>query len=122
MDDNEEFFRLKKVSANFKRMAKENYGRSSRDRLKQSIHKRMQTNMIGGLARFEKKFGYLWGHGQDEDDLSQKERDFRQMWDELRNDYLTFANNNIRECLIDMENYSVEWNRYNIDFVPRREQ
>ena len=40
----------------------------SQEDVEQLIRKRIQTTMIGALARFEENFGHLWGHFKDPSD------------------------------------------------------
>ena len=59
--------------------------------------KRLETTMIGALARFETSFGHLWGHHKDfEEKLSEKELYFDNIWQDLRNNILNHGNNQIR--------------------------
>lgn len=66
------------------------------------LTKRFQTTMIGALFEFEKIFGYLWGHDKEEKDLTDKELDFLDRWDMVRNQILNNGNNQLRKAISDL--------------------
>lgn len=65
------------------------------------LEKRMQTIMIGSLARFEEHFDYLW---QKENDP--KSDAFLDLWQKTRQDILDYGNNQIRLAKKDLYNIS----------------
>ena len=75
------------------------------------IEKRIQTTMIGALARFEDSFGYLW-----EKETSNRQY-FEQLWENTRNHILNNGNNQLRLTLDELENYF-----YNKPMRPKVEQ
>jgi len=84
---------------------------------KNILTKRFQTTMIGSLFEFEKAFGYLWGHNKDEDSLSERELDFLELWDSVRNQILNNGNNQLRKAIADLGHgqnikYSYKFNKY----------
>lgn len=72
------------------------------DNTKAILTKRFQTTMIGALFEFEKAFGYLWGQDKDEKDLTDKELDFLDRWDVVRNQILNNGNNQLRKAIADL--------------------
>ena len=70
--------------------------------------------MIGSIARVEEYFGYLWAHGKD--NPTEREEEFRVLWDELRNEILNHGNFHIRKGLddiheiVDMQDRKYEYN------------
>ena len=74
-----------------------------------NIHKRLQTTMIGCLARFEESFGYLWNHG--DEPLTQQHYEFKDQWDALRHEILNHGNSQIRSAMSDLNKYFYH-NRY----------
>jgi hypothetical protein len=66
------------------------------------LTKRFQTTMIGALFEFEKAFGYLWGQDKDDDELTDKELDFLDRWDSVRNQILNNGNNQLRKAIADL--------------------
>lgn len=72
---------------------------------KDILVKRFQTTMIGALHEFEKSFGYLWGqHKSDDQELTDNELKFLDLWDETRNRILNNGNNQMRKAIVDLEN------------------
>lgn len=66
------------------------------------LTKRFQTTMIGALFEFEKAFGYLWGQDKDDEDLTNKELEFLDKWDVVRNQILNNGNNQLRKAISDL--------------------
>lgn len=66
------------------------------------ITKRFQTTMIGALYQFEKNFGYLWGIDLDEDELSNRQLDMRDSWEDTRNSILNNGNNQLRQVVSEL--------------------
>ena len=65
--------------------------------------KKLETTMIGCLARFENVFGYLWGqHKSHTVDLTDQEVYFDNLWRDVRNNILNHGNNQIRGLHNDM--------------------
>jgi len=70
---------------------------------KNILTKRFQTTMIGALFEFEKTFGYLWGqHKPDDIDLTDKELQFLDLWENTRNQILNNGNNQLRKAVADL--------------------
>jgi hypothetical protein len=92
------------------------------ERLKFYMQKRIQTTMIGALARIEESFGYLWGHDKD-GELTNQEEKFADLWDFTRNQILNYGNNQIRGLKDDFHKYGgVFQNKYHYKFhVPKDE-
>jgi len=86
------------------------------DNTKAILTKRFQTTMIGALFEFEKTFGYLWGHDKDEKDLTDKELDFLDRWDMVRNQILNNGNNQLRKAIADLSKSNGNI-RYNYKFI-----
>ena len=87
---------------------------------KDIITKRIQTTMIGALYEFEKTFGYLWGCHKDEDEeLTDKEEQFLDLWEDTRNKVLNNGNNQLRKCVSELEKYNGNV-KYNYNFKRKR--
>lgn len=65
------------------------------------IRKKIETTMIGCLARFEAAFGYLWG--QDKEILSKEEEKFSNVWEQVRESILDHGNNQIRKAMTELQ-------------------
>lgn len=81
---------------------------------KDILMKRFQTTMIGAIYAFEENFGYLWGLDKDDDELTDKEIQFRNIWEDTRNKILNNGNNQFRKCVADLEKTSTI--KYNYKF------
>lgn len=76
------------------------------DRLRFYVEKRIQTTMIGALARIEESLGFLWGQDKDPNEpLTPEEEKFGDIWDYLRNDILNYGNKQIRQLKDDFHKY-----------------
>lgn len=90
------------------------------EEIKELLKKRFQTTMIGAIFEFEKTFGYLWGQDKNPDFLSEIEEDFRDRWEVVRNQILNNGNNQLRKCLIDIENINTDDTKYHYRFYKRK--
>jgi len=87
---------------------------------KQVLTKRFQTTMIGALYEFEKAFGYLWGHHKsDDNDLTNNELKFLEIWDNTRNHILNNGNNQLRKAMADLENINRNDTKYSYRFYKK---
>jgi hypothetical protein len=98
----------------------------SNEDVEQLIRKRIQTTMIGALARFEENFGHLWGHYKDPSEpLTSEEEKFADTWDYTRNQILNQGNSQIRNLSKDLQN-AISGNsnqtRYQYNFGKPRER
>jgi hypothetical protein len=85
----------------------------SKYKLKNIIEKKFKTTFIGALSCFEEEFGFLWGHGKQDEDL--KER-----WERARTKILNNGNNQARAVLNELQQYLVNWQGYTMN-LPVRE-
>ncbi len=72
----------------------------SRQRFVASMEKRLNTTMVGALARFEAFFGRLWGHGGD-GTLTAEQRHWLAVWKECRAEVLNNGNGQIRAVRVE---------------------
>lgn len=93
------------------------------ERLRFYMEKRIQTTMIGALARIEQSLGFLWGHNKDKSEpLTAKEEEFADLWDYLRNDILNYGNKQIRQLKDDFHKYGgVFKTSYNYTFPVKKD-
>jgi hypothetical protein len=66
-----------------------------------SIEKRIQTTMIGALAKFEENFGHLWNTEEE----SEEAEKYWDIWEHTRNQILNNGNNQLRSALEDLGDY-----------------
>jgi hypothetical protein len=84
--------------------------------LENNLKEKFETIIIGSLYIFEEKFGYLWGHGIDYSELSEEEKEFREIWKDVRTKILDKGNSKARAALNELGQYNVSWNRYVTNF------
>ena len=99
----------------------EQYKTSSKKRLMTNIERKFNTSMIGSLATFEKYFGHLWGQGVDPNQLTAQELEWLEKWEMARTELLNNSNNQKRTCLDEIAQYTLTWNRYQTQFLVRKE-
>jgi len=86
------------------------------------LNKRIQTTMIGALSEFEKAFGYLWGYQKpEEEELTEKEEKFLDLWEEARNRILNNGNNQLRKAVSEINKAQGKFN-YNYKFNVREDR
>ena len=95
------------------------YKDSSKRRLSNILKKKFDTTIIGSLAAFEERFGDLWGHGLQMNDLDEDQRYWREVWMETRSKVLDNGNANLRAAQNEISQYTLSWNRYVTKFHNR---
>lgn len=82
----------------------------------QTAETRFKTIMIGSIARVEEYFGYLWAHGKDKP--TERQEEFRVLWDELRNEILNHGNFHIRKGLDEIDDLlDINDSKYEYNFI-----
>lgn len=87
-----------------------------------NLEKRFQTTMIGALAKFEDAFGQLWGHTKDENELTDKELDMRDLWERTRMLILNNGNHQMRSAISELNKFIRSKYRYNYKFYVKPNQ
>lgn len=76
------------------------------ERLRYYVEKRIQTTMIGALARVEDNLGFLWGLDKDENTpLTKDEEKYADLWEFTRNQILNQGNAQIRYLKDDFDKW-----------------
>lgn len=88
------------------------YQESSKKRLLNNIEKKFNTTMIGSLAVFEDCFGHLWGQDKRFNELTELEKEWREVWNEARSKVLDNGNSNLRAAQNEIAQYTLSWDRY----------
>ena len=86
------------------------YKIDSKNRLQTIATKKIQTTMIGALDSIEKHLSFLW-----EDDIELKEA-----YELVRQEILDRGNTQIRNLENELNQYDIEWLRYNITLSANR--
>jgi hypothetical protein len=97
---------------------REQYEKSSGDRLARILAKKLNTSFIGAISRFEQFFGHLWGHGQSEADCTPEQLMTRETWEKCRREILDNGNQQKRAVAQELQMYDVTWNRYETVLRP----
>lgn len=84
-----------------------------------NLEKRFQTTMIGSLAKFEESFGHLWGHDKNDNDLTDKELDFRDLWERTRMLILNNGNHQMRSAISEVTKFIRARYKYNYKFYVK---
>lgn len=111
--DNEGLIHLKKE---YEARSKQKYKRDSKERLRAIASKKIQTTMIGALDSIEKHLGFLWADGNNDS--------LKDIYEIVRQEILDRGNDQIRNLSTELEQYEIEWLRYNISLQvkPKKEQ
>lgn len=90
------------------------YRDKSKKRLSTIIGTKIKTSFIGAISSCENNFGFLWGHGKNEEDLTEEEISMKEIWEEIRTEILDNGNTQLRAASNEIDNYSINWDRYSI--------
>jgi len=82
-----------------KERQEQNIDKYAKSNLKRVTKISIETAAIGSLSDFEEDFGYLWGHGKDYGELTDKEKDMREKWLDVRASILDRAANGVKLSL-----------------------
>ena len=98
-------------------MDNERYKENSKKRLLNILKKKFDTTIIGSLAAFEENFGHIWGHNLPEDELTEDQLMYRDIWEATRTQILDNGNLNSRSSQSEVSQYTLSWNRYVTNFT-----
>ncbi len=119
MEDNKgnlSHYQMAAVHQKQKKIKDAKYKEKSKKRLSNIITTKMKTSFIGAISACESSFGFLWGHGISDDKLTDEQRAMRDIWEEARAQILDNGNSQLRASINEINNYDINWNRYQIDF------
>ena len=115
MDDNKiSHYQIVATRHKQKEAKDEKYREKSKKRLSSIISTKIKTSFIGAISSCEKNFGFLWGHGKNEEELTDQELQMKELWEEIRTEILDNGNTQLRAASNEIENYSINWDRYSI--------
>ena len=109
----QEYNQMIKASMDYKQKKEERFKEASSARLSKIAKKKIQTTMIGALSTVEKFFGFLWGHG-DNDQLTPEQEHMKNLFDEARAEILDRGNSQIRNLETEVAQYDISWKRYHV--------
>jgi len=97
------------------------YKDKSKKRLSTIVTTKMKTSFIGAISSCESHFGFLWGHGKLEDELSEEEISMREIWENVRAQILDNGNSQLRATMNEFSQYTIDWTRYHVDLNIKKE-
>tara|TARA_Y100000385_G_C12473654_1_gene376090 strand:+ start:84 stop:461 length:378 start_codon:yes stop_codon:yes gene_type:complete len=103
-----------KSSLDYKKAREERYKEVARNELYQKSRKRIQTTMIGSLAAIEDFFGFLWGLGQEENDITEEQKYMKNIYEKARSRILDKGNTQIDSLEADFAKYEIERRKFYI--------
>jgi hypothetical protein len=95
---------LIKIKRDVEQKRKIRYKKDSEERLKKISRKKIQTTMIGALDTIEKRLGFLW----------KDDNKMRVIYETVRQEILDRGNDQIRNLDNELEQYDIEWLKYNL--------
>lgn len=117
MDKNHNELRAVKEAA--RKVNQERSELHSKKQLMNNLQKKIKTTMIGALSSFEAGFGNLWGHGLPTEELTETQKENRELWEEVRTEVLNKGNNQLRAAMDEIAQYTLQWNRFSMDLVVK---
>lgn len=112
----EAFNKIQRMRDREKAEARERWKDESREKLKDETSKKIRTTMIGSIAIIEDVIGWLWGQGKPRTELNSKELEWDGVRVEIRTRILNLGNDQMRAVENTIDNYDVDWKRYNYNF------
>lgn len=92
------------------------YHKDSATRLRSILRKKVTTSFVGAIAKFEEKFGRLWGHGLPLSECTERQREVRDIWQQCRTEVFDLGNAQLGGLDSELKQYQVVWNRYQTQF------
>lgn len=100
---------IKRVYSAEQREQKNVEEKHSKEKLTKDTIKKIKTTMIGAIASIEEHFEMYF-----------EDENFREIFEELREEILDKGNKQIRALELELKQYSVKWNRHEYQ-LPVRE-
>ena len=98
--------------------SRERFLADSRGRLEAIVQRKLKTAFVGALARVERFFGAVWGHGKSDARLTPEERAWRAVWDQCRTEILNNGNHQARALEAEFPQYEIHWTGYRAVLTP----
>lgn len=86
----------------------------SHESLLKQAKKKIQTTMIGSLSDIENYFGFLWGFGDNNTELSEEQKHMKEIFEEVRAKILDRGNTQIRDIELEFVNYEISRKKFYI--------
>ena len=111
----EEYKNFLKTSLDLKKAREERGRQASHDALLKTAKKKVQTTMIGSLSDVEQFFGFLWGFGLHESELTEEQKHLKLIYEDVRAKILDRGNTQIRDLELEFLNYEIDRKKYYIE-------
>ncbi len=94
---------------------------NSKQKFGNSLEKKFKTTMIGALAKFEERFGHIWGHDKKDDELTEEEQNAREVWLLVRTEILNNGNTQLRHAIDELSRYRITYEGFkmNLPMKPK---
>jgi len=101
-----------KNSLEYKKAREQRSRDASHDALLKHAKKKIQTTMIGSLSDVESFFGFLWGFGTSDLELTEEQKHMKSIYEEVRAKILDRGNTQIRDLELEFINYEISRKKY----------
>ena len=101
-----------KNSLEYKKAREQRSRDASHDALLKHAKKKIQTTMIGSLSDVEEFFGFLWGFGTSDLELTEEQKHMKSIYEEVRAKILDRGNTQIRDLELEFINYEISRKKY----------
>ena len=109
-----EYENFLKNSLEYKKAREQRSRDASHDALLKHAKKKIQTTMIGSLSDVESFFGFLWGFGTSDLELTEEQKHMKSIYEEVRAKILDRGNTQIRDLELEFINYEISRKKYYI--------
>ena len=101
-----------KNSLEYKKAREQRSRDASHEALLKHAKKKIQTTMIGSLSDVESFFGFLWGFGTSDLELTEEQKHMKSIYEEVRAKILDRGNTQIRDLELEFINYEISRKKY----------
>lgn len=84
-----------------------NFEKNSKSKIQEVISTKLRTTFIGALSSVEECFGFLWGEDEDENNLTETQLKWKEIWIDCRTRILNNGNSQLRAIKNELKNYTV---------------
>jgi hypothetical protein len=103
-----------KRSLDYKQAREDRYKEVAHNELYQKSVKRIQTTMIGSLSTLEEYFGFLWGFGQPEQEITEEQKYMKSVYEKARSKILDRGNAQMDSLESDFVKYEITRKKFYI--------
>lgn len=109
-----------KRSLDYKQAREDRYKEVAHNELYQKSVKRIQTTMIGSLSTLEEHFGFLWGFGQPEQEITEEQKYMKSIYEKARSKILDRGNSQIDSLESDFVKYEITRKKFYINLPIKK--